>query len=262
MPCCELHPTHGHDRVLVTAASLLLVLLFGFGIGATGIGGVGIVPTLVALGGLSVTGAVAIAHASLVVTGCIGIAMHRRLLVGLERDLWRVALWAALGTVLGAVLLPYVAGSWLEIAVGGLMIVSGGIEIRRRFGGSLAPSTTPAGGTANWRLIGGAVGFGSALTGTGGPILLIPVMLLLGAEPRRTVALAQMIQIPVAGSATLVHLSRGAVDLQLAAIVGGLMAIGVVAGSLLTQRIATDSLRLLLATTLIAGGVVFLALRA
>jgi len=247
--------------VLVTAAALLLVLLFGFGIGATGIGGVGIVPTLVALGGLTVTGAVAIAHASLVVTGAIGIAMHRRLLVGLERDLWRVALWAALGTVLGAALLPYVAGSWLEIAVGGLMIVSGGIEIRRRFGGRLALSTTPAGGTANWRLIGATVGFGSALTGTGGPILLIPVMLLLGAEPRRTVALAQMIQIPVAGSATLVHLSRGAVDLQLAGLVGSLMAIGVVAGSLLTRRIATDSLRLLLAAILIAGGVVFLALR-
>ncbi len=141
------------------------------------------------------------------------------------------------------------------------MTVSGGIEIRRRFGGNFAPVAKATGSATSWRLIGGAVGFGSALTGTGGPILLIPVMLLLGAEPRRTVALAQMIQIPVAGSASVVHLSRGAVDLELAAIVGGLMAIGVVAGSLLTRRIATDSLRLLLAIMLIAGGIVFLALR-
>mgnify|MGYP002652321004 CR=1 FL=1 len=47
--------------------------------------------------------------------------------------------------------------------------------------------------TAALVAVGAFVGFGSALTGTGGPVLLVPVLLTLGVAPLRAVAVSQAV---------------------------------------------------------------------
>ena len=240
-------------------SALALIFVFGAGIGATGIGGVGVVPVLIGLSVLPVSGAVPVAQAAFAVTSCVGAVMHRRSLAGLDRKVVALLVWAAAGAVAGALLLPVVAGLWLEVALGLLMIGAGVFELVRALRpglGQAAASREP-----DMRLVGSGVGVGSALTGTGGPILFVPTMLLAGVELRRIVALAQLIQAPIAGAATAVHLARGALDLPLAGIVGTALGLGVIAGAMASRRMSVERLRLVLGVALVAGGAAFLATR-
>lgn len=240
---------------------IALILLFGAGIGATGIGGVGVVPALVGFAGEPVDRAIPVAQAAFVVTGLVGAAMHRREMAGLDREVVRLMMWSAGGAVAGAMLMPLIAGVWLEVALGVLMAAVGVFEIVRRSPRSLpTPGARPR-ANPPFRIVGCGVGLGSALTGTGGPILFVPAMLLAGADVRRTVALAQLIQVPIAGAGTAVHVARGALDLRLTAAVGAALALGVVAGALIARRLSVEGLRIVLAGALVAGGAAFLVYR-
>lgn len=60
--------------------------------------------------------------------------------------------------------------------------------------------------------VGAFVGFGSALTGTGGPVLLVPVLLTLGVAPLRAVTVSQAVQLPVVVAGSVGYLQTGLVD--------------------------------------------------
>ena len=97
--------------------------------------------------------------------------------------------------------------------------------------------------------IGLAVGFGSGLSGTGGPILLLPVLLLMRQDLARSVATALVLQVPIALASTGAHALLGALDVPLAAAI----AVGLSAGVWLGRRLArrTDVRRLRIATGLV-----------
>lgn len=238
------------------AGLAVLLVAFGVAVGATGIGGVGVVPALVSLAGMPVETAVPTAQLAFFFAAFVGTFMYRVRIAeaGLEAALLAGA--AAAGAAVGALLLPLLAGAALEIALGCLMVAAGGLDVVRA-----PPAAARAPGRMGTAVLGFAVGTGSALTGTGGPILLVPVLMLLGTNPRRTVALAQAVQIPIAGAASAVHIARGAVDGATAALVAACLAAGVVAGALGAQALPVRALRHALSAVLVAGGVAFLWVR-
>ena len=116
-------------------------------------------------------------------------------------------------------------------------------------------------GTAALVAVGAFVGFGSALTGTGGPVLLVPVLLTLGIAPLRAVAVSQAVQLPVVVAGSVGYLQTGLIDIRLGTVLGCFAALGVVAGAVVATRIHAEGLRRIVAVACLAAGV-FLVIRA
>ena len=102
--------------------------------------------------------------------------------------------------------------------------------------------------------LGLAVGCGSAWSGTGGPVLLLPILLFFHAPTRTAIAMGQSVQLPIAFAATAVNLAAGTLDLKLGLVLGALLALGWGAGFVLMRRMPTELLARILAFGLIAVG--------
>jgi uncharacterized protein len=108
--------------------------------------------------------------------------------------------------------------------------------------------------------IGAGVGFACALTGTGGPVLLVPVLLTLGVPPVAAVAVSQAAQLPIVVPASVGYLQAGATDVPLGTLLGVLAGAGTVAGALVATRLHPDRLRQLVALACTLAGA-FLVVR-
>ncbi|MGB7019276.1 MAG: sulfite exporter TauE/SafE family protein, partial [Xanthobacteraceae bacterium] len=82
--------------------------------------------------------------------------------------------------------------------------------------------------------VGGVTGFLSSLTGTGGPLVLVPIMISMSVPVLTAVGLSQAIQLPVAVAATLGNVLYGKLDLTL----GGVLAVGLTVGSWFGAKLA------------------------
>jgi uncharacterized membrane protein YfcA len=107
-------------------------------------------------------------------------------------------------------------------------------------------------------LIGAITGFLSALTGTGGPVILMPILLWLGASPLASVGLAQTIQIPIAVLAMAGNITTRSLDPALAVLVAIGLSGGAWLGALLAQGLRPEMLRRLVGAMLACAGVVLL----
>jgi hypothetical protein len=103
---------------------------------------------------------------------------------------------------------------------------------------ALRPSQDGARKTAlskGWLVgLGAFVGFGSALTGTGGPLLLVPLLVWMRVPILTTIGLSQVIQVPIAALATAGNVAFGLLDIKL----GALLAVALLAGAILGARAA------------------------
>ena len=225
-------------------------------IGTVGIGGVLLVPALVIFGGLGVEEATPVASMSFFFTGVAGTLAYSRT----DRVAWGPVRWLMVGVVPGAV-----AGAASNVALspdvltGVIAVVLGAAAVR-----AIIPERvgTPSAGKdlsprANLA-IGALVGFGSALTGTGGPVLLIPIMLLVGGSVVATIAASQPIQVPIAIFATAAFLTYGELDWELGLVLGLAQVAGVVVGARLGDRLPAPALRNLVGLALGVSALVFL----
>ncbi len=211
-----------------------LVLAIGALIGSVGIGGLLLTPTLVAFGGLGIREAIATAMASFIATGLVAFAMFRRSNATIERQ--TLLLVAAMpGALAGAVALWWVP-EWIAVlllslfmAVTGLRLLFTALRARHSPGPSSHASDVAG--------LGAVAGFFSALTGTGGPMVLVPLLSWRGFPVPAAIALGQLIQLPIAAVATLGNYAAGEVNFALAAIIGVLLAPGVVAGRWMAARL-------------------------
>lgn len=103
-------------------------------------------------------------------------------------------------------------------------------------------------------LIGFGVGFGSALTGTGGPVLLVPVLIFLDTPALVAIGVSQVIQLPVATFASIGFGWYGQIDFELGTTIGIIQAIGVVLGAWIAHSVPSKQLRQIVALTLIGVG--------
>ena len=157
----------------------VLVLLAGAAIGATAIGGVLVVPALAGVAGVPIGEAIAASSFGFLLTGLLGWRRGGSAPSEALARMWPLHA-AALAGAAGGALLVHAVSPGCGAAVGG--------GARARLGHSCAGRRrgAPSRRCANLRAaaalaaLGVAVGCGSALSGTGGPVLLLPVFMLLG----------------------------------------------------------------------------------
>jgi uncharacterized membrane protein YfcA len=234
----------------VVAGSAAAVLLAGWLIGATGIGGVLVVPVLHQLQGIALPQAIAAASLAFALPGLAAAWRLRQGATAVPAGTLALTLSALPGAALGAVLVHHVATDALLAGLAALALASGLWGLRR------APSQEVRAPLPRLAMValGAAVGLGSALTGTGGPVLLVPVLMLLRQPLRSTVPAAQAIQLPVALCAAAGHAWAGALDLRLALLLGAVLLVGALAGQWAAPRTPALALHRLVCTLLILTG--------
>ena len=238
-------------------ALLVLATVVGVLIGMVGVGGVLLPPGLVALGDLSAHEATATSTWAFLFTGLVGtVAYACRGAVP-----WGMLAQLSIGVVPGAFL-----GAFVNATLPAAVVLLGLAALTLLVGvQTLRPHAVREGrdelGTAALVAVGAFVGFGSALTGTGGPVLLVPVLLTLGVAPLRAVAASQAVQLPVVVAGSVGYLQTGLVDIRLGTVLGCLAALGVAAGAVVATRIPAEGLRRIVGVACIAAGV-FLVVRA
>lgn len=222
---------------------LALALVSGLLIGCIGIGGVLLVPVLT-FAGIEVHEAIAASMFGFIFTGLIGSWLYAR-----QSSIdWVSSAWLGAGAMpgafAGALLAAHLSSGVLLVCIGAAVLLSGLRALLRRTGSGETSRALPL---AMLLIIGFAVGVGSAVTGTGGPVLLVPLLMWLRVPVLAAVGLSQAIQIPIAGLASLWNLFAGDLDPRLAL----LLSIGLALGTAIGARIA-HALPSLLLTRLVA----------
>jgi uncharacterized membrane protein YfcA len=237
-------------------AAVLLVglgLLAGLLIGAVGIGGVILVPALVYLGGFPIHAAIAGAMASYILPGVIGTLVYAKA-KSIKWDmvgwLWAGATPAALAGALAANMAPPML---LEVLIGALTLFSGLHAL-----GSRAMGDGSEGRRISNPVLGGigvVTGFLSALSGTGGPLILVPILLYLELPVLTAVGLSQVIQLPIAVLATAGNIGYGTLDWVLGSLLALGLAFGTWGGAIFAHAVPRAALRRIVCIVLIVVGV-------
>jgi uncharacterized membrane protein YfcA len=228
-------------------------LLAGFLIGSVGIGGVIIVPALTYIYGTNIQIAIAAAIMSFAVSGAVGTYRYGKKGFIRWSDVGALSLATIPATILGALATHVASPLLLKGAVGILSLAAGlhAIFAKKAANPEDAPSLP------SWSLasIGAVIGFGSAVTGTGGPLMLVPTLIWLGQPVLTTIGLSQVIQLPISIVATVTNTVAGAMDFKLAIILCAALAVGSWFGASLAHSVPTASLRKGVAILLVFVGV-------
>lgn len=224
----------------LTPGVLAGALLTGTLIGGVGVGGVLLAPLLVWAGGFGLHEATAAASCSFLVTGLVGTSVYAR---HGSVD-WRLAQSLTVGLIpaalVGAYLNTRLDASLLGAALALLTLFAGINSLRRSpTGSALERRLSPRASL----LLGGGVGFGSALTGTGGPVLLLPALTLWRFPVLGAVGASQAVQIPLALFATLGFWLAGTPQLQVGLALGAVQGVGAVFGSSVAHRLPRRTLQ-------------------
>lgn len=245
---------------LTLVGGWLLLALGGLAIGATSIGGVLVVPALTALLGYDLPQAIAVSSLAFLATGLWALAATPRWGWDTLRREKHLMLAALLGAIAGACLTSWVPAAWVRAWVGALALSSGLYGLWRARHMALGHSERHWPHPGSQWVLGGCVGVGSALSGTGGPVMLLPWLLLTHRRLDRSVAVAQVLQMPIALAATATHASAGRIDWGLGAAVTLALLVGAAGGRRLAQRLPLQPLQVAAATLLVGTGSCFLFL--
>lgn len=217
--------------------SALLILLAGLSlfvgvlIGGVGIGGILLVPILTFILSIDVHVAVAAAMFSYIFSGITGTLIYAR-----KRSIqWKMAFWlfvsAAPAAFLGAYASSVIPAKGLEFVIAALVVFAGVNALRSQGRDPRKPPLLPP---ATLIATGAVTGIGSALSGTGGPLVLVPLLVWLRQPALMAVGLSQAVQLPIAIMATGGNYIYGFVDVR----IGGVIAIGLIAGVSAGARLA------------------------
>ncbi|MDP1546182.1 MAG: sulfite exporter TauE/SafE family protein [Anaerolineales bacterium] len=223
---------------------LFVSLVVGVLIGAVGIGGILLIPALNVLGGLTIHEAMATALFTFIFTGAIGtVSFQRRGSID-----WSITVPLCLGAAifgfLGAWANAKVDARGLSLILSSIIIFAGIYTISTR---SLARPAILQGRPRMQQAllisVGAVVGFGSGLTGVGGPALSVPMMILLGFSPLTTIGASQVIQILAGVSGTVGNMQYGSINYKLVTILTIFEVIGVLVGARIVHAVNAQSLR-------------------
>ena len=233
-------------------------VLIGSLIGSVGIGGVLLVPWLTAIIGFGVRDAVAIAMASYIATGIVAILQSR---FSEEWEAiwpyWPLVVATLPGAFLGGLAIATIPEAVALAVLAVFLVLTGSWTLLRD---RLPSANTGSAAKPGW-IAGIVAGLGSAVTGTGGPAVLIPILLWRSVPLLAAVALGQIVQLPIALAATGGNVASGPVDFLTAALIGAALVPGVVFGRWAAKRVPLGFLSRLVAVLLILTGVM-MALRA
>ena len=241
-------------------ATLGAALVIGALIGSIGIGGILLSPFLIGVLGLGVRDAIAISSASFIATGAAALVMFAGAERGRLKHAWPLVIATLPGAFVGALALGH-APQRLSLAVLAALLVATGVRVLAQR--TSAQRERPKRTTSSRAdcAVGALGGFVSALTGTGGPMVLMPIELWRGVPLLIAVAIGQVAQLPIAAMATLGNAMSGGVDVAAASTIGVALVPGVFAGQRLAATLPLAWLTRAVAVLLIALGAWF-ALRA
>ena len=236
----------------MTIALAAVSLVVGALIGAVGIGGILLIPGLVVLGQLPIHTASATALFTFLFTGALSAWLFAR-----RGSIdWRASLpvcasalafsyiGAFVNSLTNAALLDRIIGTVIVLAGVNVLVPVRGLSSRAQ-----ATRRTPL-----LALVGAAAGFGSGLTGAGGPLFSVPIMLALGFPPLMTIGVSQILQLISAGSGTLANLAYGTFNYEIALLIIPFELIGVAIGVAVAHRTNVAHLRRAAAWLCIVAG--------
>jgi uncharacterized membrane protein YfcA len=221
-----------------------VAVLVGILIGAVGVGGILLIPALNLLTPLSIQTSMATALFTFIFTGIVGTVLFQRR-----------------GSIDWAITVPLCAGGALFGFVGAwanalldarqlaliLAVLIAFAGVYTLCSGGSRPSAGFQGRPRLQQLllfgIGAVTGFGSGLTGVGGPALAVPLMVLFGFPALAAIGASQVIQILAAVSGSIGHLAQGHIDLRLAALLTVFEVAGVWLGVKVGHAVAARALR-------------------
>ena len=224
-----------------------------------GVGGVLMVSFLALFGGLSIHQAAATSLFSFLFTGLLGTWLYQRR----GTIAWHVAAPVCAGALvfgcLGALTAASIDSRPLAIIIA-LVIVAAGAYIfvpppaaaLHRDGRGWREQALLAG-------VGAASGFGSGLSGAGGPLFSVPFMVILRYVPLTAVATSQVLQIVAAASGSLGNLRYGFIDWTAAAVITVFELAGVMIGVRLAHVASALALRRLAGALCVVTGALLLA---
>lgn len=234
----------------------LFALTAGLLIGCVGIGGVILVPLLAYAGGVPIHTAIAAAMFSYLVSGAIGtyvFAKNKSIRWDLTAWMWAGAMPAAF---LGAVAASITSGWILELCIGLLTGASGLNTLLAK---------TDRDGNENSQLgksslagIGAFTGFVSSLTGTGGPLVLVPILMWLQIPVLTAIGLSQAVQLPIAVLGTAGNIYAGTLNLALGCTLAVGISLGTWAGAKLAHSLPRATLRLIVSVLMVVIGLLIL----
>jgi uncharacterized protein len=234
--------------MLTVAAAALLAGFLG---GLTGIGGVIVVPALTEFAQVPIDVAIGTTLFAFIFSGSLAAYLNlRKVQLGLV-PVAALCIAAALGALLGTMTLDWLPGRLVRLFVAGAAIVSGLHALLSKARPSADPRTL---GNTALAALGFVVGWGSAISGTGGPVMLIPMLLILGISPATAVGFGLAAHLPIIVAASVLHFVAGRIDFSLGLLLGGLMVVGTLAGAWLFSRLSGRPLTVCVALALIAVG--------
>jgi uncharacterized membrane protein YfcA len=123
------------------------------------------------------------------------------------------------------------------------------LRVPRRIGTQHAP---PNGFALS--AIGGVAGVTSALSGTGGPLVLMPLLLVRGAAIGDALVYGRIAQFPIALSATIARGFSGGFDLLGAVALSASLMAGMLSGNLVAKRLPSRALVRVVGWALVIAG--------
>lgn len=234
----------------------LSCLFVGFLCGAVSIGGILLIPAIQYSAGLPLPVAAGTALCSFFFTAMVGTWMHWR---GGRLEKALVAPQCAGALVFGCLgaFTKYIVGAVALNAILALFIIAAGVAALR----PPRPVRGVESDKGRFRFlffVGSFAGFMAGLTGMGGPILSIPLMIVMGFAPLATVAAAQPFQLFACFSGTVGNMILDQIDWPLALLSVVLQSAGVWAGIHVARRMDTSRLKMLIALLCVFTGVMML----
>ncbi len=234
-------------------------LVAGVGITALGPGGVVVTIALLALSRLSPAAVAGTAIVTNVGSGVIGSAVYLRSgqlrQPGARRLTAMLTATAVVGTSVGVL-----ANAQLHPprslfgALLGVCVMAVGVLLYVRGRGHAAPLAAEALAPGGVLGIGVCVAALSGLFGLGGPLVSVPLLVIVGAPILTALAAAQVQSIVIASVGTIGYAVQGDVSWSLALLIGIPELVGVVAGWRLARNLPAERLRVALAGALVLVG--------
>jgi uncharacterized protein len=232
------------------AALAGVIVIIGGLIGSVGVGGLLLTPILVGVAGMGVREAIAASLASFISTGCVALWLFSRSTASV-RSHWPLLISTMPGALAGALVLWAIPDRLAGAILALFLIATGGrLSLMR----GRAPSQTAGIPRRTELPIGMATGLLSSITGTGGPMVLVPLLAWRGCPLLMAIALGQLVQLPIASVATIGNTLQGQLDFRLAAIIGLLLAPGAVAGRKAAEAMPVALITHVVSVVLIATG--------
>jgi uncharacterized membrane protein YfcA len=231
----------------------LLGLTSGLMIGCVGIGGVILVPALVFLADIPIETSIPAALMAYVLPGVVATMLFAR-----NKSIrWDIATWLCVGAAptafVGAWAVSVVNPRLLEACLGLLTFLSGLNSLGTQ---SAADKLERVPSSTRLLVVGAVTGFLSAITGTGGPLVLVPIVISMSVPVPVLVAvgLSQVIQLPVAIVATFGNLLYGQLDFELAGVLAVSLTIGSWYGAKLAHAVPRTILHWIVSVVLVVVG--------